>query len=211
MIEFRKTEQIETVFRSLPVFVQQHSRMVGQYAKLLVAALSQIKYKPLLDALPAEVLAHIDLLGKYHDIGKAAIPDAVLSSARPLADLEWKLMYAHTLLGAYMILDRIILPSQESSSELWEIAAQCCQYHHERWDGKGYPFGFSGESIPLPARIIGIADAYDAMTADRPYHKGISEAAALVEIQKGAGTQFDPLLAEVFVQAISKRTNAVSL
>ena len=109
MIEFRKTEQIETVFRSLPVFVQQHSRMVGQYAKLLIDALSQIKYKPLLDALPAEVLAHIDLLGKYHDIGKAAIPDAVLSSARPLADLEWKLMYAHTLLGAYMILDRIIL------------------------------------------------------------------------------------------------------
>lgn len=63
----------------------------------------------------------------------------------------------------------------------------------------------------MPARIIGIADAYDAMTADRPYHKGISEAAALVEIQKGAGTQFDPLLAEVFVQAISKRTNAGQL
>lgn len=211
MIEFRKTEQIETVFRSLPVFVQQHSRMVGKYAELLVDTISQIKYKPFLDVLPLEVFTHVDILGKYHDIGKAAIPNAVLSSARPLADLEWKLMYAHTLLGAYMILDRIVLPSQEPSSELWEIAAQCCQCHHERWDGKGYPFGFSGEAIPLPARIIGIADAYDAMTADRPYHKGISEAAALAEIQKGAGTQFDPVLAEIFVEAMSKRANAVSL
>lgn len=211
MIEPRKTEQIETVFQSLPVFVQQHSRMVGKYAELLVDTISQIKYKPFQDALPLEVFTHADILGKYHDIGKAAIPDAVLNSARPLADLEWKLMYAHTLLGAYMIHDRITLPPREPSSELWEIASQCCQYHHERWDGKGYPLGFSGESTPLPARIIGIADAYDAMTADRPYHKGIPEAAALAEIQKGSGTQFDPVLAEIFIEAMSKRANAVSL
>ena len=90
------------------------------------------------------------------------------------------------------------------------MAAQCCLYHHERWDGNGYPFGFSKESIPLPARIIGIADAYDAMIADRPYHKGISEAAALAEIQKGAGTQFDPVLTEVFLEVMSKKANAVN-
>ena len=148
MIEFRKTEQIETVFRSLPVFVQQHSRMVGQYAKLLIDALSQIKYKPLLDALPAEVLAHIDLLGKYHDIGKAAIPDAVLSSARPLADLEWKLMYAHTLLGAYMILDRIILPSQESSSELWKLPLNAVNIITNGGMAKGILLGFPENPFP---------------------------------------------------------------
>ncbi len=210
MTEFRKTAQMETVFRSLPVFVQQHSRMVGKYAELIVDSISQKKYKPDQGELPLEMLSHVDILGKYHDIGKAAIPDSILNSTRPLEDFEWKLIYAHTMLGAYIILGRIPLPLREPPSKLWEMAAQCCLYHHERWDGNGYPFGFSKESIPLPARIIGIADAYDAMIADRPYHKGISEAAALAEIQKGAGTQFDPVLAEVFLEVMSKKANAVN-
>ncbi len=75
---------------------------------------------------------------------------------------------------------------------------------YERWDGKGFPFGIVGDEIPLLARIIGIADAYDAMTADRPYHKGISEPMALDEIRRSAGMKFDPVLAEIFREAMSQ-------
>ncbi len=94
------------------------------------------------------------------------------------------------------------VPPEAESLEngFWEEAARCCQYHHERWDGAGYPFGISGESIPLLARIICIADAYDAMTSVRPYRAGMPEEEALEEIFRNKGKQFDPVLAPLFCE-----------
>lgn len=79
------------------------------------------------------------------------------------------------------------------------------RYHHERYDGKGYPEGLKGDDIPFIARIIGVADAYDAMTADRPYRKGMSNEVAIDEIKKGAGTQFDPTIAKVMITLIENK------
>ena len=133
------------------------------------------------------------LLAKLHDIGKIAIPDDILLKAGPLTPGEWVVMRRHSEIG-YRI--------AQATPELAPIA-QTILAHHERWDGKGYPLGLSGEEIPLLARVISIVDAYDVMTHDRPYRKAIPREAALQEIERSAGTQFDPIIAEKFVMMSS--------
>ena len=143
----------------------------------------------------------MELMGKYHDIGKTAISHSVWLSRRPLTAAEQSLVRTHPLFGAYLIRGMAVPPEAESlENGFWEEAARCCQYHHERWDGAGYPFGISGESIPLLARIICIADAYDAMTSVRPYRAGMPEEEALEEIFRNKGKQFDPVLAPLFCE-----------
>lgn len=206
MVSLEKFGQIEATFQTMPPFVQQHSMSVGHYADVLVKYILDTSGAHLFTAISLDFLNHINALGRYHDIGKAAITDAVINSDKRLSHSERTLIFAHTLVGAYFIRDLMITPKQEEHDpDLWDTVAQCCQYHHERWDGKGYPFGLAGNEIPLLARIIGIADAYDAMTADRPYHKGISETMAIAEIRRSAGTQFDPVLADIFCEAMQQR------
>ncbi len=137
-------------------------------------------------------LADLALLAKVHDLGKVAIPDSILFKEGPLTAEEWKVMRSHPEKGY-----RIALASAELSG-----VAVLILKHHERWDGSGYPAQLQGEAIPIECRIFAIADAFDAMTNDRPYRQGRSKENALEEIKRSAGTYFDPKLVDVFLSIV---------
>jgi len=142
--------------------------------------------------LPNSRIAEIRLLAKFHDIGKIGISDKILRKTGPLSREEWKDMRRHCEIG-YRI--------AQSSPDLLPIADWILK-HQEWWNGKGYPLGLAGENIPLECRILAIADAYDAMTSDRPYRKAMSHEDAVNELRRCAGTQFDPNLVELFIATI---------
>jgi HD-GYP domain-containing protein (c-di-GMP phosphodiesterase class II) len=130
-----------------------------------------------------------------HDLGKVGVPDAVLLKPGPLTDLEFDLMRIHPTLGAEII---------GQIPYLSGVARDVVVAHHERWTGAGYPDGLRGEEIPLAARIFALADAFDAMTNDRPYRRACSVADAAREIRASAGAQFDPNLVEAFVAVVTR-------
>ena len=132
------------------------------------------------------------LLSKVHDLGKIGIPDVILNKQGKLTTNEYEKMKQHVKIG-YNIASR--------SKEL-VIIAPLILHHHEHWNGTGYPDSLKGGEIPLECRILGIIDAFDAMTNNRPYHKGISFHAALEEISRCAGEQFDPNLAKKFIEIV---------
>jgi diguanylate cyclase (GGDEF)-like protein len=125
---------------------------------------------------------------ELHDIGKVAIPSAILAKPGPLDDDEWDYMRRHTLIG-----ERIVRAAPALAP-----VAPLVRASHERWNGSGYPDGLRGEEIPLGARIVAVCDAFEAMTADRPYSRARSDGDALVELRRCAGTQFDPAVVEAF-------------
>ncbi len=127
---------------------------------------------------------------ELHDVGKLALPEAVLQKPGQLDDEEWKIVRQHTVIG-----ERII-----AAAEGLEHVALTVRSTHERWDGLGYPDGLKGEEIPLAARMIAICDAYDAITSERPYRQAQSNEQAIEELRASAGTQFDPELVETFVE-----------
>jgi len=137
-------------------------------------------------------ISNLKTAGLLHDIGKIVIQDGVLDKQGQLTEHEWIEIKRHPEIG-YRILKNTI--------EMAELA-EAVLGHHERWDGKGYPKGLSGEMIELAARIITVADAYDAMTTERPYRKAMSKAAAIQEISKNSGAQFDPQIADIFINNI---------
>ncbi len=132
-------------------------------------------------------LSHGALL---HDIGKIGVPDAILMKPGPLTEEEWAIMRTHPELGFQMVSDVRQL----------ERAREIILNHHERFDGRGYPRGLSGDAIPLPARVFSIADSFDAMISDRPYRKGLPLHEARAEVRRCAGTQFDPICVAAFDQ-----------
>ncbi len=146
--------------------------------------------------IPESETADIKLLAQFHDIGKVGIPDYVLFKTSELTKDEYELMKRHTEIG-----HRIAI----SSADLLPIAEGILK-HHEHWDGSGYPFGLKREEIPLECRILSIADAFDAMTNDRPYRKAIDQKDAISELKRCAGTQFDPVLVEKFIQIIENES-----
>lgn len=145
--------------------------------------------------LSEEQLTNLVLLSRLHDIGKISIDDEILTKPASLTDKEWLEMRKHPDIGY-----RIAMASPEL-----EPIAEYILSHHERWDGKGYPQGLKGEEIPLPARIISVIDAYDAMTENRPYRKAFPVQYALDEIMMNAGTQFDPMIATLFVNMMNSK------
>jgi diguanylate cyclase (GGDEF)-like protein/PAS domain S-box-containing protein len=142
--------------------------------------------------LPDEDRGPLLQAASLHDVGKAAIPDEILNKKGPLDDEEWEFMRRHTLIG-----ERIL-----SAAPALAVASKLVRSSHERYDGKGYPDGLAGADIPLGARIIGVCDAYDAMVSDRPYRASLSPAEALAELNRCAGTQFDPAVVEVFGEVL---------
>jgi response regulator RpfG family c-di-GMP phosphodiesterase len=125
-----------------------------------------------------------------HDLGKIGVPDAILLKPGALTPQEFERMRTHTILG-----ERIV----EGIPYLSGLAREVIAFHHERWDGNGYPYRLDGEKIPLAARIFSLVDAWDAMTNDRPYRPALPIETAVSEIRAESGTQFDPGLAEAFL------------
>ena len=130
-----------------------------------------------------------------HDIGKIGIPEALLKKPGPLTEDEWVVMRTHPLVGVNLVKPLKFLGD----------AVGIIRSHHERWDGKGYPEGLRGEEIFLPARIFMLADTFDAMTTDRPYRRAVPIDAALEEVERHAGTQFDPELARAWIEIVEDR------
>ena len=135
---------------------------------------------------------NINYMALLHDIGKIGVPDVVLNKPFALTDEEFAIIKKHPSRGFDILKNFSTIPNMHYGA----------LYHHERYDGKGYPVGLQGEAIPFEARIIAIADAYDAMTSDRAYRKSLSTEEVLAELQKGRGVQFDPDIVGVFIEMI---------
>ncbi|HZK38867.1 MAG TPA: PAS domain S-box protein [Clostridia bacterium] len=159
-----------------------HSNRVGELCKIIAQTVG----------LDSNASNQLRLAGLMHDIGKIGIEENILNKPSGLNKDEWAEIRRHTEIG-YRILSSV--------NEFSEIADFVLE-HHERWDGKGYPRGLKGEEISLQARIINLADTYDAITSDRPYQKALTQEAAAAEIKRCAGTQFDPQLAEIFLEKV---------
>ena len=173
-------EALLTALDTRDTETEGHSERVAAYT---MAIASRLK-------ISEQELPHIERGALLHDIGKIGVPDVILYKPGPLTPEEWEIMKKHPEIGYRMCM----------KIDTLRPAAPIVLHHHERWDGKGYPYGLSGEEIPLGARIFAIADTLDAMTSDRPYRKALSFAQAREEIVRHAGTQFDPDLVKVFLE-----------
>ena len=160
----------------------RHSQTVAAHAETMAHALG----------CSSRQAARVRLAGLLHDVGKIGVSDAVLRKPGPLDETEWAEMRAHPEIGA-----KLLGPVVGDLGE-WVLA------HHERLDGTGYPRGLVAAEIPLEARILAVADAYEAMTADRPYRRALGEAAAARELRAGAGTQFDAEIVETFLAELDR-------
>jgi putative nucleotidyltransferase with HDIG domain len=143
-----------------------------------------------------ERLASLRAGGRLHDIGKLGVSDDVLSKEGRLDEDEFAEIREHPKIGAKLLL----------RLTAFREALPYVLYHHERWDGNGYPSGKAGENIPVEARVLAIADAFDAMTSDRPYRRALSPGEALAEVERCAGTQFDPKIARLFIELVGRET-----
>jgi putative nucleotidyltransferase with HDIG domain len=158
-----------------------HSRVVGQYAAMTARALG----------VPRATADSLRLAGELHDVGKLDLPRSILDKPSALDDREWAWIKTHPTVGAAMIRE----------AGFGQIADWVFS-HHERPDGKGYPLGLPAEAIPIESAILAVADAFNAMTTDRPYQAAMELHDAFAEIRRGTGTQFDPIVVDAFVPAV---------
>jgi len=159
-----------------------HSAKVRQYAILIARQMS----------LPERTIQHIARAAMLHDVGKIGLPDSVLLKDGGLAEDEWEQVKRHPVMSVRIM----------EGMEFLEQEIPAVRYHHERYDGGGYPEGLSGSAIPLAARILGVADAFDAMTSTRSYRGSKTVADAVQELRDGSGTQFDPAVVGAFLEAV---------
>jgi len=170
-------------------YTQGHSQKVSAYAALIAEGLNMSDTE----------VEEIRLGGILHDIGKVAIPENILNKSGPLNPEEWEIMKSHVIYGAKIL---------EPLEPLARVRVMV-QHHHEFFDGSGYPHALSGENIPLGARIVAVADAYDTITSDRTYKKGRSSAEALTELERCANAQFDGKIVELFVRTMRTLPNPI--
>ena len=145
---------------------------------------------------PDEEVHLIRLAALLHDIGKLGIPDAILHKPGPLTEQEWAVMSRHPEIGRQILVQ---------AGGIFVLLSRIVVAHHERWDGNGYPYGLTQDAIPLGARILAVVDAYDAMTSQRPYRQALSAADARGELERCAGSQFDPQVVAAFLQALDEQ------
>lgn len=160
-------------------YTKNHSDRVAYYATLIAKKLG----------LPEEQINLITDGGLFHDIGKIGIPDSILQKNAKLTDEEYDDIKNHPAIGAHIL----------QPAKIFDNLIPMVKHHHERYDGRGYPSGLAGEDIPYNARIISVADSFDAMTSDRSYRPRFTLEKALSELEKCKGTQFDPVIVDVFL------------
>jgi putative two-component system response regulator len=164
----------------------KHITRVNFYSKRLAKELFE-SGDPSYKRIDADFIDNIGFLASMHDVGKIGTPDDILNKEGPLSDWEWAVMREHTKNGAFIL-----------STYPNPMAKEIALCHHEKWNGSGYPFQLEGDMIPLAARIVTIADVYDALRMERSYKPALSHEVTEQKIAEGKGTHFDPTLAEVF-------------
>ena len=190
MLSMKMLETLAGTLDAKDTYTNGHSMRVAYFSTRLAEALgwddeavSELRYEALL-----------------HDIGKIGVPDAILNKPSRLSNMEFDLIKSHTIVGSDILKNMIAVPG----------ASEVAKHHHERYDGKGYPDRLSGEDIPLNARIVCIADSYDAMSSDRIYRKALSPDIIREELVKGRGTQFDPVLLDEFLKLVDDNKLKIS-
>ena len=170
----------------------------GDYVYRLIGKMKKLeKFSHFSD----DYFRNVVLAAPLHDIGKIKIPDVVLNKPARLTEQEYEVIKKHSVYGADIV--RKTIYSIENK-DYADVAYNIAKYHHERWDGTGYPERLKGEEIPLEARIMALADVYDALISDRVYKKAYSKEKAIEIIKEGRGTQFDPLLVDLFIECITQ-------
>ncbi len=165
-------------------YTRGHSQRVAMYSRQIAEKLGWLE----------DEQRKIYFMGLLHDIGKIGVPEAIINKTTRLTDVEYGQIKQHTVIGSEIL---------ELIAEFPELAVGA-RSHHERYDGKGYPDGFAGSQIPVYARVIAVADAYDAMTSRRSYRDVLPQDVVRGEIAKGRGTQFDPQFADIMLQIIDE-------
>lgn len=194
-VELMSLQMVQTLATTIDAkdrYTNGHSTRVAEYSVLLARELGWNE----------EAVTNLRYKGLLHDIGKIGVADAILNKPSRLKKVEYEVIQSHTTMGADILKESSFLPGSE------EVA----RYHHERYDGNGYPEGLKGDQIPIEARIVAIADAFDAMNSDRIYRKALSREIIRKELLEGRGKQFDPVYLDVFVRLYdSGRLDLVSI
>jgi putative nucleotidyltransferase with HDIG domain len=163
----------------------RHSQAVARYAAMIAREFG----------LPSERVEQVRLAGILHDVGMVDVPGSILDKPGPLNDEEWETVKRHPAIGAKMLEDHGL-----DQAGAWVLA------HHERPDGLGYPFGLRAGAIPLEARILSVADAYEAMTTSRPYRPPLSRQLARTELIRLSGTRFDGRVVDAFMRSLDRQS-----
>jgi HD-GYP domain-containing protein (c-di-GMP phosphodiesterase class II) len=175
-------EKIAKIVSSRDPYTGIHSEEVAELAVKLAKILN----------LPEKEIARIETAARVHDLGKIAVPDAILLKPGPLTEEEWKVMKQHPVVSAEIL----------SGLEIYKDCVDIIRHEHEHWDGSGYPDGLKGEEIPLGSRIIAVTDVWHALISDRPYRKAYTKEEARKIMQEMAGKTLDPKLVEVFLKIV---------
>jgi len=178
---FTMLDALVTAVDNKDRYTRRHSEDVMHYSLEIAHALG----------LDAETRRVIEIAALLHDVGKIGVPDAILRKPGRLSEDDYEAIKQHPLMGSVIV----------GAVPGFEDTLDAVRHHHERWDGGGYPFGLAGEETPLTARLMAVADAYSAMTTDRPYRKGMDAGKALDILRDGAGTQWDPACVRAFLEA----------
>jgi HD-GYP domain-containing protein (c-di-GMP phosphodiesterase class II) len=180
-------------------FTGDHVRNTANYARIIMNQMRREGICP--DVLTNEFISNVYQSAPLHDIGKIAVSDVILNKPGRLTEEEFVIMKSHTIAGQE-ILEKA--KSAVSESSYLDEAQRLAAYHHEKWDGTGYPYGLAGEEIPLSARIMAVADVFDALVSKRSYKEGFPVEKAFAIIEEGIGTHFDPQVARAFLHAKDK-------
>jgi putative two-component system response regulator len=189
-----------------PTILKEHDPETDEHSHRVSCLTARIAH---VMGLEGGFVSSLEQAARLHDIGKVAVPNRILQKCSVLSADEQAIMRTHTVLGA-KILAEGHLPHEYCIPHI-QMAEQIACYHHERWDGLGYPTGLAGEEIPLGARIVAVADVFDALVNRRPYKEPWSMDQAIEAICDAAGTQFDPQVVAAFVQVIDESSVPVSL
>lgn len=175
-------ETLRLAVEAKDTYTRGHSERVSAYSVLIGEKME----------LSSRRLKTLKIGGIFHDVGKIGVPDSILLKEDKLTDDEYSKIKKHTVVGAEML----------EPVSYFKNVLPIIKYHHERYDGTGYPEGLKGEKIPILARIVAVADSFDAMTSKRSYRNSLSLKKVKTELEKGKGTQFDPQIADVFLDII---------